>query len=250
MASGITSPLGIFALVLLIIGVIMAIIGIIFIIARQNQTKEWWIWTLLIGGLVLAIFGGILLAVAMATYEPPKPEVVPNACAAPPMMLTPDHHGHLKATPAPLACPPRVVAYPAPMPAPVQAYQYDTHHNSHNGYNGHYDRYVPSYYPAPAPAPAPMSYPVSAPMPAPMVSRAPPAANYTNVHTVGSDRFDPDPQMVTQRVERSAQRVTATGPYGPNGETVTVAGTFTPAPLEVDRTYDYPNHNVRVVGAV
>lgn len=219
----------------------MTIIGIIFIIAKQNQTKEWWVWTLLIGGLVMAIFGGILLAVAMATYEPAKPEVIPNACNTP-LMVTTDHHGQMKAAPAPVmvsgpapaSCPPRMVAYPA-------AYQYDTNHN------GHHDRYPTGYYPAPAPVQysAPVYYP-----PSPVVPRtmAPPAANYTNVHSIGQDKFDPDPQMVTQRLQPSSQRVTATGPYGPNGETVTVAGTFTPAPLEVDRTYDIPNHNVRVMG--
>lgn len=242
MASGITSPLGIFALVLLIIGIIMAIIGIIFIIARQNQTKDWWIWTLLIGGLVMAIFGGILLAVAMATYEPV-------------VVVTPDvhHHGHHHAVPVPAPmCPPVVVpqphhhhghhGYPAPVypaPAPVcgvarpPAYAYQTA--------------APTYYPA-APVPTAVAprltyYPRAAPAPAP----AP--MNYAQVHTVGTDSLDPDPQMYTERYQPAPRRVTANGPYGPNGENATVGATFTPAAREVDHVYDIPNHPVQVVGA-
>jgi hypothetical protein len=69
MASGIGSPLGIFAVILLIIGIIMAIIGIISLIARAHQPQSWWMWTMLIAGIVLAIFGGILIAVAMSTHE-------------------------------------------------------------------------------------------------------------------------------------------------------------------------------------
>lgn len=230
MASGITSPLGIFAIVLLIIGIIMAIVGIIFVIARQNQTKDWWIWTLLIGGLVLAIFGGILLAVAMASNESKvEPVEMVDACA------------------------PRIMA-PVPYQAPAQfcgappAYDYHNHHSSHHS----------AYYPAPVPAaipqlstapaynyhPAPQYYAAPVPRAAP-----PPPANYTNVHPVGQASFDPDPQTVTQRYQPSPQRVIATGPYGPNGEPVDVPGTYIPPAVEVDHTYDYPRHNVKVNGA-
>ena len=233
MASGITSPLGIFALVLLIIGVIMAIIGIIFIIARQNQTKDWWIWTLLIGGLVLAIFGGILLAVAMASYEPAVAVVTPvgAACAVP--LLTPSHHHGHHEYPAP-------VVYPAPAPvcgvprAVVTAPAYDYGHHHHN--NGYYAAPVVT-------AAAPVAYYPR------MAAVAPLPVNSTSIHPVGPDSFDPDPQMVTRQFQPAPQRVTATGPYGPNGETRTVAGTFHPATREVDQVYDYPNHPVQVTGA-
>jgi len=234
MASALTSPLGIFALVLLIIGVIMTIIGIIFIIARQNQTKEWWIWTLLIGGLVLAIFGGILMAVALATREqeqaatPPAIAVTPAVAPTPVPLANPcgydyipDNFGRLP--------PPR----PAPAPparCPPPAYNYDIY----NRMNRPYDYY----------AGAPV---VSQPAPH-QITTPPAAGNYTNINKIGTDRFDPDPQAVTERIERSPQRVLATGPYGPDGQMTTVSGTFTPAPLEVDRTYDVPDHNVRVVG--
>lgn len=222
MASGVTSPLGIFAIVILIIGIMMAIIGIIFVISRQNQTKDWWIWTLLIGGLVMAIFGGILLAVAMASYETPP---VVEACPRP----MPGHHHVHQPGHGPTMCAP-----PAPMPMPV-SYDHGHGHGHSNGYvYPQYSSYVPS---------APMAPPPQ------LATAAPPAGSYTNVHTIGTPAFDPDPQMVTSRVQPSPQRVTATGPYGPNGETVTVRGTFTPAPLEIDHTYDIPNHRVQVTGA-
>ena len=66
MASGLSSPLGIAGILLIIIGIIMAVIGVILLIANQNKPKEWYIWLLLIGGVVLGITGGILLAIALS----------------------------------------------------------------------------------------------------------------------------------------------------------------------------------------
>lgn len=66
MASGLSTPLGIAAIILIIVGIIMAVIGVILLIANQNKPKAWYIWLLLIGGIVLGIVGGIMLAVALA----------------------------------------------------------------------------------------------------------------------------------------------------------------------------------------
>lgn len=66
MASGLSSPLGIAGIILVIIGIIIAVIGIILLIANQNLPKAWYIWFLLIGGIVLGIIGGILLAIALS----------------------------------------------------------------------------------------------------------------------------------------------------------------------------------------
>lgn len=66
MASGLSSPLGIGGVILIIIGIIMAVIGVILLIANQNKPKAWYIWLLLIGGIVLGIIGGIMLAVALS----------------------------------------------------------------------------------------------------------------------------------------------------------------------------------------
>lgn len=66
MASGISSTLGIAGVLLIIIGIIMAVIGVVFLISNQNREKPWYIWLLLIGGVVLGIIGGIMLAIALS----------------------------------------------------------------------------------------------------------------------------------------------------------------------------------------
>ena len=66
MATGLSTPLGVAAIILIIIGIIMAIIGVILLLVNQNKTKAWYIWLLLIGGVVLGIAGGIMLAIALA----------------------------------------------------------------------------------------------------------------------------------------------------------------------------------------
>lgn len=64
------SPLGISGIILIIIGIITAVIGVIILIANQNQPKGWYIWVLMIGGIVLGIIGGIMLAIALAQRNP------------------------------------------------------------------------------------------------------------------------------------------------------------------------------------
>lgn len=76
MASGLSSPLGIAGVILIIIGIVMAVIGIILLIVNQNKPKGWYIWFLLIAGLVLGIGGGIMVAIAM--MEPAVP--CPTSC--------------------------------------------------------------------------------------------------------------------------------------------------------------------------
>src|SRR5579872_6409226 len=116
MAYGLSSALGIAGLFFIVIGIIMAIIGIVFLVINQNQTVPWWIWFLLVGGVVLGIAGGIMLAVAFAS--PPeciKPHVSPVTCEyvhAP--VVTP--------VVAPVVAPaPVVQRVVAPAPVPVAA---------------------------------------------------------------------------------------------------------------------------------
>lgn len=70
MASGLSSPLGIAGIIFIVIGIIMAIVGIIILIVNTNKEKPWYIWVLLIGGIVLGIAGGIMLAIALMNAEP------------------------------------------------------------------------------------------------------------------------------------------------------------------------------------
>lgn len=67
MGKGLGSPLGITGVILTIIGIILAVIGIILLIVNQNNSKDWYIWVLMIGGLILALLGAIILAIAIST---------------------------------------------------------------------------------------------------------------------------------------------------------------------------------------
>lgn len=76
MAGGLSSPLGIAGLILIIIGIIMAIVGIILLLANQNKPKPWYVWVLLIGGVVLGIAGGIMVAIALSDRREEKHVIV------------------------------------------------------------------------------------------------------------------------------------------------------------------------------
>lgn len=75
MASGLSSPWGILGIILLAVGIIMAIVGTVFAITMQNQSRPWWIWTLLIVGVILIIVGGIFIAVALSGKSEKKEKV-------------------------------------------------------------------------------------------------------------------------------------------------------------------------------
>jgi hypothetical protein len=69
MVKTLSSPIGMTAILLIIIGLVMAVVGIILLIANQNSPKPWYIWFLLISGAVLGIIGGIILAIWFSNYE-------------------------------------------------------------------------------------------------------------------------------------------------------------------------------------
>lgn len=75
------SGLAIAGIVLIVIGIIMAIIGIIILVVNNTATSApWYVWTLIIGGILIGIIGGIMLAVALS--EPDVPACMkPNPCA-------------------------------------------------------------------------------------------------------------------------------------------------------------------------
>ncbi len=77
MASGLSSPLGFTGIFFIIIGILMAIGGIVGLIIQANEAKAWWVWMLLIGGIVIGIIGGILLAIAMSRYTTVEPITYP-----------------------------------------------------------------------------------------------------------------------------------------------------------------------------
>ena len=69
--TGIASPFGIAAISMIIIGIVLAAVGLVILIASQGNPKQWYIWLLLIGGIILVIAGGIMLAIALSR----KPDV-------------------------------------------------------------------------------------------------------------------------------------------------------------------------------
>jgi len=65
MSSGLSTPFGITSIIFVVVGIIMAIIGIILLIANQTNSKPWYIWFLLVGGVFIGIIGGIMIAIAL-----------------------------------------------------------------------------------------------------------------------------------------------------------------------------------------
>lgn len=108
------SGLAIAGIVLIIIGIIMAIIGIIILVVNNNATSvPWYVWGLIIGGILIGIIGGIMLAVALS--EPDIPSCIKtNPCAVAPVVPT----CPLSVAPTPVTIQPAPVAR-APVIAPV-----------------------------------------------------------------------------------------------------------------------------------
>lgn len=84
MATGLTTPLGIAGLILIIIGIIMAVVGIILLLANQNRPKPWYVWFLLITGVVLGIAGGVMAAIALSD-RPDEKHVIVHTSTLPAM---------------------------------------------------------------------------------------------------------------------------------------------------------------------
>lgn len=82
------SWLAIAGIIIIIIGIIMAIIGIILLIVENTSTISWYVWFLVIGGILLGIIGGIMLAIGLSeptVTKPMCPQPQPT-CLQPPMV--------------------------------------------------------------------------------------------------------------------------------------------------------------------
>jgi hypothetical protein len=66
MGSGLSTPLGTAGTILLITGVVVTVVGVIFLIIYQNEVKPWWVWVLVILGIILSIIGGVMMAIALS----------------------------------------------------------------------------------------------------------------------------------------------------------------------------------------
>jgi hypothetical protein len=68
------SPIGFGSISLIVIGVVMIVIGIIFMIIYQNQDKPWWVWAILIIGIAFGLLGAVIL-VFWLSYKPKNEEL-------------------------------------------------------------------------------------------------------------------------------------------------------------------------------
>ena len=78
MVKGLSTPIGMSGILLIVIGLVMTIIGIILLIVNQNKPKEWYIWLLLILGAVMGIVGGLILAIGFSNYENKYKNICPD----------------------------------------------------------------------------------------------------------------------------------------------------------------------------
>jgi uncharacterized membrane protein HdeD (DUF308 family) len=88
MPGGLATPLGIASIILIVVGIIMIIIGIILLLAYQNKEKPWYIWFLLVAGVVIGIAGGVMLAIALARYEDAEKHIIVHTQTLPTIATT------------------------------------------------------------------------------------------------------------------------------------------------------------------
>jgi hypothetical protein len=216
MSYGLSSTLGIVGLFFIIIGIIMAIVGIILLITNQNQVQPWYVWFLLVGGVILGIIGGIMLAVAYAGTPEVKqcPRPCPNPCE-------PEYeYIEMYEQQPPKRTVQKVPKAPKPVPAPV-VYQQPIQ----------YQQPVIQYQPAPVMAPQPQ--------------RLPPREVTTYVSQAGPAHFNPDPYVV-EKVQPGRQvRTVRAGPHGPGYENLQLPGTLTEASTVETTVIDVGDYEVQ-----
>lgn len=66
MTNPLKTALGTTSILLISIGFVLTIIGIILLVGNQNKSKGWYIWFLLIVGIMLLIAGSILLVLLLS----------------------------------------------------------------------------------------------------------------------------------------------------------------------------------------
>lgn len=63
------TPIGIIGIIFIILGVIMSIIAITILILSRINSKPWYVWILLILGVLLGITGSIFLAIGLSNHS-------------------------------------------------------------------------------------------------------------------------------------------------------------------------------------
>jgi hypothetical protein len=93
---GFASPSSISAIIFIIIGIIMAVIGIIILISETGN-KSWYTWLLIIGGIIFSIVGSIMLTIERSKMKMEEKQY--NLSHTPMVHQTPAHT-HISQHPA------------------------------------------------------------------------------------------------------------------------------------------------------
>ena len=64
--SVVSSPLAVAGIIGIVLGLVLSVSGIVSLISNQQQPGTWYVWLLLISGLVLGVAGGVMLAIALS----------------------------------------------------------------------------------------------------------------------------------------------------------------------------------------
>ena len=281
MASGLTSGLGIAGIILIIIGIIMAVIGIVLLIARQSTTSEWYIWALLIGGIILGIIGGVMLAIVLvyapvvaitpiapitpllSTCGPIEQYSMPVKYTNPPTQYV---QQYVQQRPVQYVQQPPPVQYVQQAPPVQYVQQAPPVQYVQQPPSTQYVKQPPVQYVQQAPSTQYVQQPPSTQYvqqpPVQYVQQAPvqyvqqplsqpllPAVTNRRVisqqvQEISPGNFDPDPEVSVVDTRPVPQRVTAVGPYGPNGEQQTVTGIYQPPLQRVYTTADISRNTV------
>lgn len=234
MASGLSSSLGLAGIIFIVIGIIMAVVGIILLIVFQNQSQPWYVWFLLIGGIVLGIIGGIMLAIALSQS---------STCSVPLV----DSCGH----PIPKMTTQVVAQYPPTIPvmAPTMVTPITVPTTVPNVTNVSNVRpVVTSQVPTTVRQVATTqgNRPIVATVP--VTASVPPSPNgrVTRVRTqqLQDETFEPDQEEYVIESHPEPIRTTVVGPYGPNGEQKAVTGVYRAPSTRTYVTSDIPEHPV------
>ena len=198
------SGLAIAGIILIVIGIIMAIIGIILLIVENTTTTSWYVWFLVLGGILLGIIGGVLLAIALS--EPTIKAIIPMPGCPIPQPV----------------CPVPIQTCPMPLQPTIKP-------------TCPYQNYT---------APQVFSPPVFTPMVKPQIPLAPTHVYSQRVEQLGDETFDPDPVTSVIDKPPTTLRRTVNGPYGPSGENIDVTGVHKIPGQRTYVTRNIPEHPV------
>jgi hypothetical protein len=137
-------------ILILIIGIVMVIVGISIheSNAINNVPQPWYVWFLIVGGIIVAIIGALVLALSPGGGKKAMPPPCPQPCAVPlkpgcgvPMPMPPPPHVVYQQVPGATT----TIAVPTQMPIPAATTATTTQYTSY----APGDFGIPTSYPLP-----------------------------------------------------------------------------------------------------